>query len=82
MRKSPQRKQPSLTASIASIRRYTGSFEGLPIGKVRDKLASGKITGKRWDGGKQLVASFPNYEVRVFFFDGKAIITSVQVLSK
>jgi|SRR5215472_9178208 len=82
MRRTTERKQPTLSASVSSIREYADSFEGLPIGKIRRRLAAGKITHKKWEHGKQLVATFPKYEVRVFLFAGKAVMTSVQILSK
>jgi hypothetical protein len=82
MRKLPKRAQPSLKAAVSSLRQYADSFEGLTVGMVRKRLAAGKLTQKKWDGGKQLVATFPTHEVRVFFAGGKAMLTSVQILSK
>jgi hypothetical protein len=45
-----------------------------------------KLSEEDWSeggfGGKQLVATFAQHEVRVLFLDGKAIATSVQILSE
>ena len=75
-----------LKASIASIRRYAESFEGLDAKAVRRRLAGAQLSEEEWNegefGGKQVVATFPEYEVRVFLAEGKTITTSVQILSK
>jgi len=82
MPRSTDETKLTLRASVASIRRFADSFEGLTLGKVRNRLAAGSITQEKWEHGKQLVAKFPNYQVRVFFFAGKAQVTSVHILSK
>ena len=65
------RTQPDLRASVSSIRRYVDSFEGLSMEAVRSKLAAAKLSEEEWKegdfGGRQLVATFPEYEIRVFF---------------
>ena len=72
--------------SVSVIRRYADSFEGLSLSEARSRLAEGKLSEEDWNeggfGGKQLVATFPQHEVRVMFLDGKAITTSVQILSE
>jgi hypothetical protein len=54
--------------------------------EVRRKLAGAKISDEVWKsggyGGPQIVATFPNYEVRVMFLGNKAITSSMQVLSE
>jgi hypothetical protein len=87
MPKPTARKPPTLTASALVIRRFANSFKGQSISEARKRLSSGKIKITAWDGnknfdGKQLVATFPNYEVRIFFYQNAALITSVQILSK
>ena len=53
---------------------------------VRSKLAAAKLSEEEWKegdfGGRQLVATFPEYEIRVFFLKDQAITTSLQILSK
>lgn len=75
-----------LKSSVSAIRRYADSFEGLSMSEVRSRLAEAKLSEEDWSeggfGGKQLVATFPQHEVRVMFLDGKAITTSVQILSE
>jgi hypothetical protein len=77
---------PDLSASVASLRRYADSFAGLSTETVRSKFAGNRVIEEDWKeggfGGRQLVATFPEYEVRVFFSENKAITTSIQVLSK
>jgi hypothetical protein len=54
--------------------------------EARRRLAGGEFAEERWheDGieGKQLVATFPLYEVRVFFWEDEAVATSVQILGE
>jgi hypothetical protein len=73
-------------SSVSAIRQYADSFEGLSMTEARSRLAEGKLIEEDWSeggfGGKQLVAIFPQYEVRVMFLDGKAITTSIQILSE
>ena len=75
-----------LKSSLSAIRQYADSFEGLSMSQARSRLAGGKLSEDDWGGrrmgGRELVATFPDYEVRVFFAKGKAMTTSVQVLSK
>jgi len=53
---------------------------------ARSRLAGAKLSEEEWNeggfGGKQLVATFPDYEVRVFFSEDTVITTSFQILSK
>lgn len=53
---------------------------------VRSRLAGANLSEVEWKeggfGGKQLVATSPEYEVRVFFFEDKALTTSFQIISK
>jgi hypothetical protein len=73
-------------SSVSAIRQYADSFDGLSMAKARGRLAEGKVIEESWGdgelGGKQLVASFPQHEIRVMFFDGKVIKTSIQILSE
>src|SRR5689334_7002846 len=75
-----------LTASVAHIRKYADSFKGLSADAVRTRLPGVKIHEENWSeggfGGKQLVATYPEYELRFMFLDDKVIVTSFQVLSK
>ncbi|MDB6066949.1 MAG: hypothetical protein JWR26_3157 [Pedosphaera sp.] len=52
----------------------------------RARLAGAKFDEKEWSGrgfgGRQLVATFPEYQVRVFFLEDKAITTSLQIITK
>jgi hypothetical protein len=75
-----------LDASVSRIRQYTDSFKGLSEEAARSRLSGARITEEDWKeggfGGKQLVATFPGYEVRVLFFGNEVVTTSVQILSK
>lgn len=77
---------PDLQNPVSAIRRYVDSFAGLSLEATRTKLAGGKLSEEEWKGegfmGTQLVASFPDYQVRVFLVDDKVIKTSIQILSK
>lgn len=77
---------PDLQSSVSAIRQYGDSFAGLSMSEARSRLAGGKLSEGEWSGGsfggKELVASFSHYEVRVMFLAGKAITTSVQILSQ
>ena len=56
------------------------------MNEVRGKLAGADLREETWGegslGGKQLVAHFPQYEVRVLFSKDKAITTSIQIISE
>ena len=82
MRKSTNPPLPSLSASVLVVRQYADSFEGLTIKEAKERLSSGRIKMSVWKRGKQLVATFRRHEVGVFFFNGTAMIASVQVISK
>jgi hypothetical protein len=73
-------------ASILTVRNYANSFNGLSAEAVRSRLAGTKIIEEDWKegefGGKQLVATFPDYELRVLFLEDRVITTSIQVLSE
>ncbi|MDB6064069.1 MAG: hypothetical protein JWR26_277 [Pedosphaera sp.] len=75
-----------LDASVSSIREYVDSFKGLSLEAARSRLAGAKLSEKEWNsggyGGKQLVATFPQYQVRVLFLEDKAITTSLQIITK
>jgi hypothetical protein len=75
-----------LAESVAHIREYADSFKGLSAEAVRVRLSGVKIREEDWKeggfGGKQLVATYPDYELRVLFLGDKVITTSFQVLSK
>ena len=81
MPQSTHKTQPSLRSPISSIRRYADSFRGLTVAEVRKRLHGGKISRAKWDGGNQLVGTFPTHEVRVFFLGRTALLTSIQILS-
>jgi len=80
------RTSPELDASVSRIRQYTDSLKGLSAEAARSRLSGATITEEDWKesgfGGKQLVATFPKYEVRVLFFGDKVVTTSFQILSK
>lgn len=75
-----------LKSFVSEIRKYADSFEGVSMNEARSRLADGKLSEEEWSegefGGKRLVATFPQHEVQVMFSDGKAITTSVQILSE
>jgi hypothetical protein len=83
---SRPRSAADLKTSVSAIRQYADSFTGLSLNEARSRLAEGKLSEEDWneDGikGKQLIAMFPQHEVRVMFLDGKAIATSIQILSE
>lgn len=72
--------------SVTSIQQYADSFKGSSIDEVRTRLAGAKIVEDEWKqdgfGGKQLLASFPAYDLRVLFLEDKAIVASVEISSK
>ena len=80
------RSQRDLGSAVQSIRHYVDSFDGLGMEAVRSKLVAAKLSEEDWKeggfGGRQLVATFPGYEIRVLFLDDRAITTSFQLLSK
>jgi hypothetical protein len=78
---------PSIHLSVLTLQRFAASFYGLTIEEARKRLARGKFEMTTWGdskfGGKQLVAAFPKYEVRLLFLsDNRVGMASVQVLSK
>lgn len=83
---SPPPSPTDVKSSVSILSRYADSFHGLSLSEARGRLSDGKLSEEAWSergfGGKQLVATYPRYEVRVLFLDGKVITTSVQVLSK
>lgn len=79
---APQSKPPGLKAAVAILQRFANSFEGLTVTQVRARLKGGKLVRSRWEGGTQLIATFPQHEVRVFFSDKQAVMTSIQILAK
>ena len=72
--------------SVSSLQKYAASFKGVSMDEARSRLAGAKIGEGEWRegnyGGKQLIATYPSYEVRVLFSGDKVVTTSVQVLSK
>jgi hypothetical protein len=74
----------AMDVCISSLQQY-GESLGLSIEAARDKLAGAKISEEKWAsggfGGPQLVGTFPKYEVRILFSEGKAITTAVQVIA-
>ena len=83
---SRPRPASDIAPSISEIRRYAKSFQGLEENEVRGKLAGGELREETWGkgaiGGKELLAKFPEHEVRVLFLKDKVITTSIQILSK
>jgi hypothetical protein len=75
-----------LKSSVSAIHQYVDSFQGVSLSEARNRLASAQLSEGDWSkgrfGGRRLIAKFPEYEVRVLFWNGKAITTSVQILSK
>jgi len=75
-----------LTGSASSIHQYVDSFKELSEDSARSRLAGAQLTETEWKegefGGKQLVAVFPDYELRVLFLGDKVVTTSFQILSK
>ncbi len=68
-------------ASIACLREYATSLKGLTVDEARKRLADGKISEEEWKsrgfGGKALVATFPDHEVRVMFAARREALTAV-----
>ena len=73
-------------AAVSRIRRYADSFVGLNLQDARARLPRGRITESQWQSegqrGRQLVANYPEYELRLLFFEDRVVTTSFQVLSK
>jgi hypothetical protein len=76
----------ALRASVSSLQQYADSFKGIGIDEARSRLAGATIVEDKWKegefGGEQLVASYPGYDLRVLFFEAKAIMISVEISSK
>lgn len=74
------------TSAVSEICAYADSYHGLSVNEVRNKLAGSDLREETWNrdgfGGKQLVAKFPEHEVRVMFLNDKVITTSIQIISK
>jgi hypothetical protein len=75
-----------LKGSVSTIQQYVDSFKGLSMETARSRLAGAQLSEEEWKeggfGGKQLVATFPEYEIRVLFSEGKVVTTSFQILSE
>lgn len=82
MRTSKKNTPPSLLPSVLAIQRYADSFVGLTIEEAKRRLPRAKKRMVKWDGGNQLVATFPKYEVRVFLFEDEVLTASIQILSQ
>jgi hypothetical protein len=82
MRTSKKIPRPSLLPSVLAIQRYADSFVGLTMEEAKRRLPRAKRRMTKWDGGKQLVATFPKYEVRVLFFEDEVLTASIQILSQ
>ncbi len=78
--------RPDVNTSVASIRMYASSFDGMSPDQAREKLDGGMLSLGEWSegevGGLELVATFPDHEIRVLFFEDVAITASVQILSE
>ena len=76
---------PDLKSSINAAHQYVNSFKGQTSDIVKRRFTGVKIVETAWKeqnlGGKQLVATYPDYEVRVLFLGDKAVTASLQVLS-
>src|SRR5213082_2866864 len=73
----------TVRASVSSLQQYADSFKGITIDEARSRLAGANIVEDEWKegefGGEQLVASYPGYDLRVLFFEAKAITISVEI---
>jgi len=62
--------------SVTSIQQYADSFKGSRFDEARSRLAGAEIVEDEWKesgfGGKQLVASYRAYNLRVLFLEDKA----------
>ena len=76
------RREHRVKSAVAALQRFADSFEGLTLTQARAKLKGGKLIRGRWDGGKELIATFPQHEVRVLFSGRQAVMTSIQILAK
>jgi hypothetical protein len=75
-----------VSAAVSDIRRYVNAFEGLSPDGVRARLSGVDLVEEEWSeegfGGRQLVATFPEYEIRFLFLQDEVITTSLQILSQ
>jgi hypothetical protein len=75
-----------VSAAASDIRRYLNAFEGLSPDEVRARLSGVDLVEEEWSeeglSGRQLVATFAEYEIRFLFFQEKVITTSLQILSQ
>ena len=74
-----------LESAIAKISGYVNSFDGLSVTEAKRKLGDVKIVDKTWNedgvGGVMITATFPKYELEVYFSEGQAVTVSVQFMS-
>jgi len=77
-----QKAPPTVFASVLALRRFADSFVGLTVKESKKRLSRGEIKMTTWSGGRQLVATFPNHQIRLLFIGSHVGVASVQVLSK
>lgn len=75
-----------LDAAVSRIRKYADSFVGLSLTDARARLPRTRLTESRWEsggkGGRELIANYPGYELRLLFYEDRVVTTSFQVLTK
>lgn len=72
--------------SIAAVQRYCDAFVGRNIDEIRASFAGAELSEDSWSGdgfgGVELVATYPNFEVRVLFLEEEAITAAITVMSE
>jgi len=76
---------PDVKSSVNILHQYVNSFKGQPIDTVKRRFNGAKVVETAWKdqnlSGKQLIATYPDCELRVLFVSDKAATISIQVLS-
>ena len=82
MRTTPKPSSRSIQSSVIALRQYADSLVGLTVAEAKSTFSRAKKRMTKWEQGKQLVVTFPKYEVRLLFFGDTVLTTSIQILSK
>lgn len=81
---STSRKPPprSIQSAAITLRQFADSLVGLTVAEAKSTFSRAKRRMTKWEQGKQLVVTFPKYEVRLLFFGDTVLTASIQILSK
>ena len=76
--------QPAeVRACISVIQTYANSFLNLSVAETKIRLAGAELKEEPWNEGdvrdERITATFPDYELQVYFLQGRVIKTSIQV---